>query len=105
MATPEQITELRELVNDNASPYVFGAPQLSAAIDAALGDVRKAAGQVWSIRASRYAMLVDTTEGSSSRKLGNLYKQALEMATFYGGAEASSSTPTARSGTRAIVRP
>lgn len=103
MATPAEITELRQLINDNTDPYEFTAPELSAHIDGQLGDVRKAAGVVWSIRASKLAGLVDVTEGSSSRKLSQGYKQALEMAAFYGGD--TSSGGSTRTRTRPIVRP
>lgn len=106
MATTDQISSLRTLVNDEAAPQTFTAPQLSAYIDAAGGDVRLAAGSVWAVKASKLAGLVDVTEGTSSRKLGSLYKQALEMATYYGGSTAAAEvTTTRRSGTRAITRP
>lgn len=105
MASPTLITQLRVLINDDTQPYEYTAPTLSETIDAAGGDVRKAAGQVWATKASRLAGLVDVTEGSSSRKLSQLYKQALDMATFYGADSATATTAGARSGTRAIVRP
>lgn len=107
MATPAQVAELRSLVDDTTQPFTFENTVLSAYIDSAAGDVRKAAGQVWSIRASQYAGLVDITEGASSRKNSQLYGQALQMAKYYGTEEAASpSTPSVgRSGTRAIVRP
>lgn len=103
MATPAEVAALRPLINDTAEPYEFDSPVLSAQLDAAGGDQRKAAGAVWGIKASKLAGLVDVSEGSSSRKLGSLYKQALEMSTFYAGAPAGTST-TQRSRTRPIVR-
>lgn len=102
MATTEEINELRDLINDQAVPYQFTAPQLGVYIDTA-GSVRAAAGSVWMIKASKLAGLVDVTEGSSSRKLSQLYKQALEMAAFYGGDPTT--TRAGKSGTRPIVRP
>ena len=102
MATTDEINMLRDLVNDNAAPQTFTAAQLSGYIDAE-GDVRKAAGVVWGIKASRLAGLVDVTEGSSSRKMSQLYKQALEMSAHFGGED--SVATTGRSGTRRIVRP
>lgn len=108
MATQDQVTELRELVDDTARPYVFEDLQLAKYIDAAAGDMRQAAGRVWTIRASSYAGLVDITEGASSRKNSQLYANALQMARYYGAEETSPGTPTpgvGRSGTRAIVRP
>lgn len=102
MATTEEINELRDLINDQAVPYQFTPTQLALYIDNA-GNVRAAAGWVWTIKASKLAGLVDITEGSSSRRLGSLYKQALEMATFYGGDP--SAPRVGKSGTRPIVRP
>lgn len=105
MATPELVAQLRSLVDDTATPYEFQNHELSAQLDVAQQDVRKAAGQVWTIKASRLAGLVDVTEGASSRKLGSLYKQALEMASHFGASPAATDTGrTGRSGTRAIVR-
>src|SRR5690349_13079809 len=105
MATPAQITELRSLINDTADPFEFDAPTLTVYIDTAGGDVRAAAGVVWQVKASKLAGLVDVTEGSSSRKMSQLYKQALEMAAFYSGGETTITGSTRSSGTRAIVRP
>lgn len=101
MANTLDILTLRQLVNDQVEPYQFLDADLGLYIDQA-GDVRAAAGTVWGIKASRLAGLVDVTEGSSSRKLSQLHKQALEMAAHFGG-----ETPVTggRSGTRAIVRP
>lgn len=104
MATPEQIAELRDLVNDTEAPYTFSAQALSGYIDAA-ESVHSAAGVVWTIKATKYAGLVDVTEGSSSRKMSQLHKQALEMATYFGAAPATAATPrSSRSGTRRIIR-
>lgn len=104
MATPAQVSALRSLIDDTVEPYTFDNTMLSAQIDENASDVKRTAGAVWAIKASRLAGLVDVTEGSSSRRLGSLYKQALEMATFYGGEPASTQTKVARSGTRPITR-
>lgn len=103
MATPAEVASLRALIDDTGDPPEFTSVDLGAYIDEAGGDIRQAAGAVWGVKASRLAGLVDVQEGASSRKLGQLYKQALEMATFYGAKPASAST-TGRSGTRPIVR-
>lgn len=103
MASPLEIEQLRLLINDTVEPYEFSNDQLNAQLDAAAGDQRKAASAVWGIKAATLAGLVDVTEGSSSRKLGALHKQAIEMSIFYGGDPATSSRGSSR--TRAIVRP
>lgn len=106
MATPDQVAELRRFVDDVSEPQAFTAPELAAYIDSAAGDVRAAAGSVWAVKASRYAGLVDVTEGASSRKNSQLYGQALKMVEFYSPAKPDEVTTTrARSGTRPIVRP
>jgi hypothetical protein len=103
MATTEQITELRDLVNDTVAPFQFSAPQLGTFIDTN-DSLRAAASRVWTVKASKLAGLVDVTEGSSSRKLSQLYQQALEMSTFYND-DPSTASRVGKSGTRAIVRP
>lgn len=107
MATQVAIAELRRLVDDTATPFMFTPAELSDYLDAVDQDPRKAAGAVWAIKASRYAGLVDVTEGASSRKNSQLYKQALEMAGYYGADESTpgGASSSARSGTRRIVRP
>lgn len=108
MATQTAIAELRRLADDTEQPYLLTNIELGAYLDAVAGDPRKAAGQVWAVKASKYAGLVDVTEGASSRKNSQLYKQALEMAAYYGADEAPASgggSSGARSGTRPIVRP
>lgn len=42
-----------------------------------------ATAEAWTVRAGRYHALVDTSESGSSRSMGDLYKNAIAMATFY----------------------
>lgn len=81
MATTDDIARLRRLA-DAADVTAYPATDLSARIDAA-GSVEAAAADMWRERAASYAALVDTTEGSSSRKLSQLKAQALEMAVAF----------------------
>lgn len=106
MATTEEIAQLRSFIDDTATPQEYDAGALSGYITAADGDVRKAASLVWTTRASRYAGLVDVTEGSSSRKNSQLYKQALDMAKVYGAEDVTTTepTPSGRTRTHQIVR-
>lgn len=48
------------------------------------GDTAAVAYDIWGIKASDAANLVDITEGGGSRSFGTLYKQCLEMARFWG---------------------
>lgn len=82
MATVEEIAALRLLIAEStgAEPYTDAA--LSERIDAT-GDLNTLAAEVWQEKAARYADLVDTSEGGSSRKMGDLHEQALNMVAHF----------------------
>lgn len=103
MATAEDVARLRRLTNE-PTDTTYTNIILSAYIDAAL-TVELAASEVWLEKAAKYSALVDTTEGSSSRKMSQLRDAALKMAELYGGGSAVV-TPVAadRPRSRAIVR-
>lgn len=82
MASSEDVARLRRLA-DAADTTEYPSQDLSDRIDVALGNVEAAAADLWRERAAGYAALVDTTEGSSSRKLSQLQAQALKMADQY----------------------
>lgn len=94
MATVEQIAALRLLIAEqiNAEPYTD--TRLGLRIDAA-GDLNTVAAAVWQEKAAKYADLVDISEGGSSRKMGDLHEQALNMVLHF-----QSMTPAASGGTR-----
>lgn len=100
MATSADISRLRRLA-DAADTTAYPSDDLSARIDAA-GSVEAAAADLWTERAAGYAALVDTTEGSSSRKLSQLQSQALAMAARFQVSEEP--TLAARPRSRAITR-
>jgi hypothetical protein len=83
MASEDEILELRQLVAEADDSSGFEDEYLSLIIDAT-ESMNAAASKVWSIKAGRYASLVDVTESGSSRKLGDLRKNAAEMAAYYG---------------------
>lgn len=62
------------------------------------------ASELWSRKASQYAMLVDVKEGSSARSLGQLHQQALTMARHYGSIGTYGAAGARRTTTRAIER-
>jgi hypothetical protein len=83
VATAEQITELRGLINEpTQDPYTDEV--LGLRIDAE-PELRILAATLWREKAARFAGLVDIKEGNSDRKLSQLHKQALDMATALGG--------------------
>lgn len=84
MATPDQIAALRLLIAqpDDAEPYTDAA--LSVRLDGD-SDINLTAYKVWTEKAAAAADLVDTSEGGSSRKMGDLHEQALNMARMFQG--------------------
>ena len=81
MATEAEIARLRLMIAEpDAEKYTDEA--LAVVIDES-SDLNKAAFTIWSQKAASAAELVDISEGGSSRKLGDVYEQALTMAKFY----------------------
>lgn len=83
MATPEQIAQLRLLIAepDNTAPYDDAS--LGLRIDAAQGELPPVAYDIWVEKAAAAAQLVDTSEGGSSRKMGDIHEQSLAMASHF----------------------
>lgn len=79
MASPEQIAALRQLINEPDDTNGWTDDSLGGLIDSGL-TLNGAAGSVWNIKAGQYSSLVDVSESGSSRKLGDLHKNALAMA-------------------------
>lgn len=103
MATPDQITQLRLLIGDTD----LTDEQLATIIDSE-STIQGAAAQVWQVQAGKYSELVNISEAGSSRSLGSLYQNALDMAKYYRGLDSTSGTQpgvTAVTRTRAIERP
>lgn len=44
-----------------------------------------ATAEAWEVRASRYHALVNMAESGSSRNMGDMYKNAIDMAKYYRG--------------------
>lgn len=79
MATAAQIAELRIMINqpDNVEPWTDET--LGMLIDAKNGDLKAAAYSVWEGKAAQVAHLVDISEGGSSRKMSDMYKNFLAI--------------------------
>ena len=84
MADPLVVAELRRLINE-PTQEPFTDVMLAARIDTYDGTLETLAASIWREKAATYAGLVDIKEGNSDRKLSQLYKQALEMASSLGG--------------------
>lgn len=78
MATPDQIAQLRRMTSLSDDDQVYTDEVLGVYIDN-LGSLEAAASAIWREKASALAGLVDTTESGSSRRLSQLYDQALKM--------------------------
>lgn len=82
MATVEQIAALRLLIAEQIDAEPYTDTKLSDRIDAG-GDLNTVAAEVWQEKAAKYADLVDISEGGSSRKMGDLHEQALNMVAHF----------------------
>lgn len=106
MATQEEIDRLVLLVGNE----MLTNEQFGQILDSAEGDLDLAAASVWEVRAGRYHGLVDISESGSSRSMGDMYKNAIEMAKYFRGKRADDivdpgePVPSLRSTTRRIVR-
>jgi hypothetical protein len=103
MATQQEIDQLRSLVGDTD----LTDDQLGDIFDASQ-CMNQAVANVWGQKAAMYAPLVDISEAGSSRSMGQLYKNALEMSKYYYSLGCPGVTPptaATRTQTRAIVRP
>lgn len=105
MATVEQIAELRLMINQPANVDPWTDDVLGDMIDAASDDLSVAAGKVWRAKAASVAHLVDISEGGSSRKMSDLYKNFIAIAEGYETGGTGAVVETRRPAmTRAITR-
>ena len=81
MATPEQVADVRRMADEPTDANYTDA-EISAMVDE-LGSTTAAAARIWQTKAGQYAKLVNTSESGSSRAMGDMYKNALQMAKYY----------------------
>lgn len=79
MATAAQIAELRIMINEPNNVAPWDDETLGMLIDAKSGDLKAAAYSVWEGKAAQVAHLVDISEGGSSRKMSDMYKNFLAI--------------------------
>jgi hypothetical protein len=83
MATADEIAALRGLINEpDENCEGWEDDRLAELIDGS-GSLNSVAHTIWLSKASSYSTLVDVSESGSSRKLGDLYKNALAMAKMF----------------------
>jgi hypothetical protein len=80
MADQNTILQLRELIAELEDEGQYTNQRLSEALDAAGLDLNKTAGRIWRAKALTVAVLVDTSEGGSSRKNSQLYDRYMAIA-------------------------
>lgn len=88
------IDTLREKVGEVSSSSTWTNEQLQDKLDEAGTNENLAAALVWEAKAGGYAELVNTSEGTSNRSLGDLYRNALAMADRYRKLAIGDETPT-----------
>ena len=103
MATPEQILDLRAKIAEPLDVAPYGDTALSEKIESSL-SVAAAASDIWTAKAAAVAHLVDTSEGGSSRKNSDLYKNYLALAAEFGSGNLVAVASARRTTTRKIVR-
>lgn len=94
MAAPEEVAEVRLNTDENTVNSEWDDPKISALIDE-LG-VNGASATIWRQKAAKYAKLVDVSEAGSSRAMGNLHRNALEMAKQYGSVTSETAEASGR---------
>lgn len=77
-----EVNDVRELLGPS-SPDDWTNEEIQTKLDAG-ETAEQIAAAWWTLRASQTASLIDVSESGSSRSLGMLHKQALNMAKFYG---------------------
>lgn len=104
MATREQVAQLR-LLTDYTAVDPYDDAQLAAMIDAS--SVDSVAARLWEEKASKAATMVNISESGSSRSMGDIHKNALNMAAYFKKKVQDAETPVDEgrfARTRAIVR-
>lgn len=103
MATPDEVAELRFKTGLAPNDNTYGDDDALGALIDEKGSVNAAASEIWQMKAASYSTLVNVSESGSSRSMGDLYKNALGMAQYYGGSAATGALGKTAT-TRSVVR-
>lgn len=76
----QDVLMLRRMTNEPADESDYADNDLQFMLDQTSNRHNRAAARVWREKAAKYADLVNTTEGTSSRQWSKAYEQALAMA-------------------------
>lgn len=94
MATAEELTLVREYINEPTTDNGWTDERITVFVDEA-DNLLLAAADIWGVKAGTYVGLVNVSESGSSRSLSDLLRQAREMESYYrqrGGALAAETT-------------
>lgn len=83
MATDDQIAALKLLI----APTDLTDEQIGSVYDASK-NMNEAASFIWQSKAAQFSTIVDVAESGSSRKMGDLFNHALQLARYHGGTDA-----------------
>jgi len=92
MATPEEIAALRLLIAE-PNTDTYSDDDLNDRLTAGVNEYA-VAQDIWTEKAAAAAALVDISEGGSSRKMGDIYEQALSMASEMGARSTIAASPS-----------
>lgn len=101
MASPEDVANLRAAINEPDDSNGWSDEELALLIDAE-PTLNAAAATAWVRKAGQLSSLVDVSESGSSRKLSDLYKNAMAMGAHYKGLDATD--PVVPTSDRPIVQ-
>lgn len=104
MATAAQILEVRVMIAETVNAEPWTDEKIGALIDAKSGDLRAVAFSIWEGKAARVAHLVDISEGGSSRKMSDMYKNFLALRDTYAPEDGTTPGTVRGSRTREITR-
>lgn len=103
--TIEDLAVLRHYI-DEQSDSIYADVMLQDVIDRNGGDLYAAAAEVWGMKASRAAKLVNVTESGSSRQMSQKADNARSMAAYYRNLSPTAVIATSgETNTRPIIRP
>lgn len=92
MATPEEIAELRDLIAEPTDTNGWTDTKVAQYIDR-YTTLNGAASAAWASKAAGYATLVDVSESGSSRKLSDLFNNAIKLRDYYKGLDDETLVP------------
>lgn len=111
MATVDEIAALRQIIDEPDASNGWTDIILGEILDSTrnadgTANYNAAGSTAWRRKATSFSKMVDVSESGSSRKLSDLFKNALEMAKYYTSQDTTVPDDLSeRPRTRAITRP